>query len=100
MSFFGTARIFLAGECSWFLGLFYYYNIGVEESSIKAFELFSKAAENNYPIAQVYLAKCYYDGYGINCDKNMAFEWYQKSANNGSSIGQFYLGNCYEFGIG
>jgi len=62
---------------NWFLGLFYYYNIGVEENSIKAFELFSIAANNNYPIAQVYLAKCYYDGYGINWDRKMAFVWYQ-----------------------
>ncbi|PKY51029.1 kinase-like protein [Rhizophagus irregularis] len=85
----------------WFLGLFYYYNIGIEEeNSIKAFELFSKAANNNYSIAQVYLAKCYYDGYGINCGKRMTFDWCEKSANNGSIIGNFYLGYCYEFGIG
>ncbi|CAB4393314.1 unnamed protein product [Rhizophagus irregularis] len=37
----------------WFLGLFYYNNIGVEENVIKAFELFSKAADDNYPIAQI-----------------------------------------------
>src|SRR4051812_12321701 len=43
----------------WFLGLFYYYNIGIE-NNMKAFELFSKAANDDYPIAQVYLAKCYY----------------------------------------
>ncbi|GBC52664.1 kinase-like domain-containing protein [Rhizophagus irregularis DAOM 181602=DAOM 197198] len=85
----------------WFLGLFYYYNIGIEEeNSIKAFELFSKAANNNYSIAQIYLAKCYYDGYGINRGKRMSFDWCEKSANNGSIIGKFYLGYCYEFGIG
>ncbi|GES99200.1 kinase-like domain-containing protein [Rhizophagus clarus] len=86
----------------WFLGLFYYYNIiNTEENiSMKTFELFSKAANNNYPIAQVYLAKCYYDGYGINCDESLAFYWYKNSVNNGSVIGKFYLGYCYEFGIG
>ncbi|RGB38822.1 hypothetical protein C1646_755227 [Rhizophagus diaphanus] len=84
----------------WFLGLFYYYNIGIEEeNSIKAFELFSKAANNNYSIAQV-LAICYYDGYGNNCGKRMTFDWCEKSANNGSIFGKFYLGYCYEFGIG
>ncbi|GBC08662.1 hypothetical protein RclHR1_00830013 [Rhizophagus clarus] len=86
----------------WFLGLFYYYNINIEEntSTVNAFELFLKAANNNYSIAQVYLAKCYYDGYGINSDKRLAFDWCKKSVNNGSIIGKFYLGYYYEFGIG
>ncbi|GBC52943.2 kinase-like domain-containing protein [Rhizophagus irregularis DAOM 181602=DAOM 197198] len=85
----------------WFFGLFYYYDIEIEENnSIKAFELFSKAADDNYSIAQVYLAKCYNDGYGIEENKNLAFNLYQKAAENGSIIGQFYLGYCYEFNIG
>ena len=62
--------------------LFYYYNIGVKESNNKAFELFLKAAENNYSIAQVYLAKCYDDGYGTEINKTLAFNWYQKAAEN------------------
>ncbi|UZO08517.1 uncharacterized protein OCT59_028771 [Rhizophagus irregularis] len=87
-------------EYIWLYGLFYYYGIGIEENDEKAFELFSKAAENNYSIAQVYLAKCYNDGYGIEKNKNLAFNWYQKGAENKSIIGQFYLGYCYEFNIG
>ncbi|UZO07139.1 uncharacterized protein OCT59_027437 [Rhizophagus irregularis] len=83
------------------LGLLYYYNIGTDEGSTKAFELFLKASENNYSFAQVYLGKCYYDGgYGIECNHNLAFNWIQKSAESGNIIAQFYLGNCYEFGIG
>ncbi|CAI2182962.1 17090_t:CDS:2, partial [Funneliformis geosporum] len=70
----------------WFLGLFYYYSIGVNEDHNKALKLFLKAAEDNYPIAQVYLAKCYY-----NNDKVLSFKWYQKSAEHESSIGEFYL---------
>jgi len=46
-------------QYSWFLGLFYYYNIGVKGDNAKAFELFSKPADENYSIAQVYLVKCY-----------------------------------------
>ncbi|UZO07701.1 uncharacterized protein OCT59_027977 [Rhizophagus irregularis] len=84
----------------YFLGLFYYYNIGVEEDSVKAFKLFLKASEDNFSIAQVYLAKCYNDGYGTGCNKKLAFNWYKKSVENGSIIGQFYLGYCYELGIG
>ncbi|GBB88365.1 hypothetical protein RclHR1_14930004 [Rhizophagus clarus] len=85
---------------NWLFGLFYYYGIGIEENYIKAFELFLKAAENDYSIAQVYLAKCYNDGYGTEEDKSLAFTWFHKAAGNKSIIGQFYLGYCYEFNIG
>ena len=85
---------------AWLLGLFYYYNIRVKENRIKAFELFSEAANDNYSIAQVYLASCYNDGYGTKQDRGLAFHWYQKAASNGSIIGQFYLGYCYEFNVG
>ncbi|PKY57744.1 kinase-like protein [Rhizophagus irregularis] len=83
----------------WLLGLFYYYNIGFDEkedNSIKSFKLFSKAANDNYLIAQVYLAKCYYDGHGTTLDHLLAFKYYLESAKNGSIIGQFCLGNFYE----
>ncbi|GES98899.1 kinase-like domain-containing protein [Rhizophagus clarus] len=85
----------------WFLGLFYYFNIGIKDvSSSKAFELFLKAANKNYPIAQVYLAKCYYDGYGTKIDYNLAFSWCKKSVENESIIGRLNLGYCYKLGIG
>ena len=57
----------------WFLGLFYYYGIDMEENGTKGFELFSKASEKNHPISQVYLARCYNDGYGTECNKKFAF---------------------------
>ncbi|POG62841.1 hypothetical protein GLOIN_2v1757723, partial [Rhizophagus irregularis DAOM 181602=DAOM 197198] len=67
----------------WFFGLFYYYDIEIEENNrIKEFELFLKAADDNYSIAQVYLAKCYNDGYGTEQNKDSAFKWYQKAAEN------------------
>ncbi|CAI2177715.1 15382_t:CDS:2 [Funneliformis geosporum] len=65
--------------------LFYY---GTEENSKSAFELFFKASESNYSLAQVYIAKCYNDGYGIEQNKYLAFKWYQK------------LAYCYDKGIG
>ena len=80
----------------WFLGLFYHYGIGTDEDSNKAFELFLKAAEDNYSIAQVYLAKHYYH----QVEDDLAFKYYQQSVENPSGIGQFYLGCCYESGIG
>ncbi|CAI2176520.1 19673_t:CDS:2 [Funneliformis geosporum] len=80
----------------WLLGLLYY----IDDDSFNAFELFLKAAENNYSISQVYLAKCYYHGNWTECNRKLSFVWYQKSVENGSIIEQFYLGHCYEFGIG
>ncbi|CAI2163652.1 19529_t:CDS:2 [Funneliformis geosporum] len=85
---------------TWLLGLLYYYNIAIKENNIKVVELFLKAAEKNYSISQVYLAKCYYNGYGIECDKKLSSDWYKKSVENGSIVGQYYLGHCYEYGIG
>ncbi|GBC07809.1 hypothetical protein RclHR1_07700002 [Rhizophagus clarus] len=92
-----------ASSYKWLFGLFYYYNIidiVTEEDKNKAFQLFLKAAEDNFPLAQICLAKCYCEGYGTKKDKCLAFEWYKKSVENKSIIGQFYLGYCYENGIG
>ncbi|PKY13291.1 hypothetical protein RhiirB3_425081 [Rhizophagus irregularis] len=50
----------------------YYFNIVIENDfNFKDFKLFLKAANENFPIAQVYLAKCYYDGYGTE----ISFNW-------------------------
>ncbi|UZO08179.1 uncharacterized protein OCT59_028441 [Rhizophagus irregularis] len=90
-------------QYKWFLGLFYYYDIDTEdteENSSKALKLFSRASEDNFSLAQIYLGKCYNDGEETEQSKYLAFTWYQKSVENGSILGQFYLGYCYEFGIG
>ncbi|EXX71851.1 hypothetical protein GLOIN_2v1784613 [Rhizophagus irregularis DAOM 181602=DAOM 197198] len=85
----------------WFLGLLYYFNIGIEEDfNFKAFNLFLKAANENFPIAQVYLAKCYFEGYGTEIDYNLSFNWCKKSVENDSIIGRLNLGYCYKLGIG
>ncbi len=70
----------------WFLGIFYHYGIGIDEDNNKAFELFSKAAEDNYSMAQIYLAECYYNEYGTEKNYNLVFTYYQKSVENGSII--------------
>ncbi|GES82574.1 kinase-like domain-containing protein [Rhizophagus clarus] len=96
------------------------YNIGVEEVSIKAFELFIKASENNYSIAQIYLAKLHNDG----CNKKMtfdckalsagcyrlrkgvekkevkAFKYYEDLTKNEITDVQFQLRNCFYYEIG
>ncbi|PKC73077.1 hypothetical protein RhiirA1_451593 [Rhizophagus irregularis] len=54
----------------------YYFNIVIENDfNFKDFKLFLKAANENFPIAQVYLAKCYYNGYGTEINYNLPFNW-------------------------
>ncbi|CAI2182567.1 11742_t:CDS:2, partial [Funneliformis geosporum] len=64
----------------------------------EAFSLFLKAAEDNYPIAQVYLSICYKEGFGITKDNQLAFTWLKKSVDNIDNIiyGQLNLGIYYE----
>ncbi|CAI2166987.1 12306_t:CDS:2 [Funneliformis geosporum] len=96
--------------------------INFEKNENKAFQLFSRASEDNYPIAQVYLKAafkicedlaeqgfdnaqvflgCLYDnGEGIKKDLNKSIYWYNKAAENKNEIAQYNLGQCYRLGIG
>ncbi|GBC08527.1 hypothetical protein RclHR1_08190003 [Rhizophagus clarus] len=76
-----------------FRGFLYFNEIIVKKNEDKAFELFSKASEDNFSIAQLYLGK-------LSKDPKEAFYWYQRSAENGNKLAQFYLGKCYENGRG
>ncbi|CAI2177404.1 6641_t:CDS:2 [Funneliformis geosporum] len=71
-----------------------------ESVESNGYHLFLKSSEENFSLAQVYLAQCFNDGHGIEQNHDLAFKWYQKAAECESTIGQFYLGNCYEHGIG
>ncbi|PKK71931.1 kinase-like protein [Rhizophagus irregularis] len=75
-----------------FQGFLYFNAIIEKRDKGKAFELFSKASKDNYPIAQVYLGK-------MRKDPKDAFYWYQKSAENGNKLAQFYLGKYKEKSI-
>ena len=79
-----------------FLGFLYYNGIIVEKNTNEAFKLFSKASENNYPMAQVYLSKCYQTGIGIEFDHDLAITCLYNSIEYNSICGQLYLGNLYE----
>src|SRR6266545_6477404 len=83
-----------------FLGFFYFSNINFEKNENEAFKLFLKVSEDNYPIAQVYLAKCYKEGFGTKRDDKLAFNWIQKAVENESICGQLELGIYYENNIG
>ncbi|CAI2180853.1 6437_t:CDS:2, partial [Funneliformis geosporum] len=78
-----------------FLG---YIQLNFNRDEAEAFSLFLKAAEDNYPIAQVYLSICYKEGFGITKDNQLAFTWLKKSVDNIDNIiyGQLNLGIYYE----
>src|SRR6266542_3015018 len=81
------------------LGFFYHNKFSLEENNSEGFVFFLKAAEDSYPIAQVYLSRCYIKGFGTEISNNLAFNWIQKAAENESIIGQNILGCYYKDGI-
>ncbi|CAB4398643.1 unnamed protein product [Rhizophagus irregularis] len=86
-------------QYTFFLGFLYYNGIIVENDD-EAFRLFSKASEDNYPIAQVYLSKCFQEGRGTEINNDLAITYLRNAIKNNSICGQLYLGNLYEDGIG
>ncbi|RGB40146.1 kinase-like domain-containing protein [Rhizophagus diaphanus] len=80
------------------------YNLGnyykCNKDYDKAFELFKKSAEGEYPEGIAQLGYCYFNGIGTNVDKQKAFELFQKAANLGNIFGTNNLGYCYQYGIG
>src|SRR6266540_6010313 len=83
-----------------FLLGFFYHKFSLLENNSEGFVYFLKAAEDSYPIAQVYLSICYNKGFGTEISDNLAFNWIQKAAENESIIGQNILGCYYKDGIG
>ncbi|RIA88465.1 hypothetical protein C1645_725880, partial [Glomus cerebriforme] len=96
------------------------HKIGVEKNTIKAFELYKKAAEKGYieknkikefelykeaaakdHIDSIYrLGNCYLLGIGTEKKEIKAFELYKKAADKDHIDSIYRLGNCYLFGTG
>ena len=66
----------------------------------KAFEWFTKAAEQGHAFAQNNIGLCYYYGEGVLQDYSKSFEWFEKGAEQGNEFAQINLGNCYYYGEG
>ncbi|CAI2185140.1 18568_t:CDS:1, partial [Funneliformis geosporum] len=65
------------------LGDCYIQGIGTSVDERRAFELYLKAANMNYNVAQYNVAICFEDGIGTTKNKEKANEWYKKAAANG-----------------
>ena len=59
------------------LGLAYYEDDSVPQNYKKAFELFQKAADQDYAPAKYDLGTMHYEGVAVEIDYKKAFEWFQ-----------------------
>jgi TonB family protein len=85
------------------------YNLGVHQmvgdlaggKDLKAaFASVTKAAEQQFPPAEVMLGRFYRDGLGTPKDDAKAVEWFDRAAGHGDPNGQFELGIMYRAGRG
>ncbi|ENU27824.1 tetratricopeptide repeat protein [Acinetobacter modestus] len=73
------------------LGWVYQNSQDVIQNYEKAFEWYSKAANQGNAQAQYNLGSLYQNGQGVEKDDKKAFEWYRKAASNGHSQAKLVL---------
>jgi Sel1 repeat len=73
---------------------------GVEADPAEAFRLYQRAAEQEFPPAQLFLGRCYEHGIGVEADPHQAVKLYRKAAVDELPVAMGMLGWCYENGIG
>jgi hypothetical protein len=66
----------------------------VKGNEKKAFEWFTKGAENSNPICQYYLGYCYANGIGVKPDEKKALVWYIKAAEQGHLLSKKLVEEC------
>ena len=77
------------------LGMAYTLGDILEQDSIKAFEHFTRSAQQGYAPARYRLGVAYANGDGTEKDLAKAVEWYDKSARQGHTIAQRSLAIIY-----
>jgi TPR repeat protein len=81
------------------LGYFKFHGIEISQNFNQAFDLFTKASNQDHILAQYCVGLCYEFGYGTMKNEKLAFEYYEKLANKGFAIGIFKIGYFYYQGI-
>ncbi|MCI0733796.1 MAG: serine/threonine-protein kinase [Methylococcaceae bacterium] len=71
-----------------------------QKDNESALELYRKAAEKRYALAQNNLGRMSEQGDGVIKDPEQAMNWYRKAAEQGLAWGQYNLGRIYETGPG
>ena len=73
---------------------------GTPRDYIEALKWYRKAAELEYPDADLTLGNLYANGYGLEQDYKKAEQHYRKAAEAGNALAQSNLGHLYEGGWG
>ena len=76
------------------------FEAGVAADAAKAAYWYGRAAEQDDPVAQAYLAEMYAKGLGIAPDDVAALKWYRRAAELGHPASQYNVGLFYAFGRG
>lgn len=82
------------------LAVSYEQGNGVPKDTVKAFDLYHKAAEMGRCDGKRNVGKCYFYGIGTSEDKEKALEWFRKAAEEGDGYSQYHIAKCYDEGIG
>ena len=82
------------------LGSCYQYGHSTDQDHNKAFEFYTKSAEQGNSLAMNNVGACYYNGQGCDQNYTKAFEWQEKGAKLGDSGAMYNVGICYENGKG
>ncbi|MBE6405521.1 MAG: SEL1-like repeat protein [Lentisphaerae bacterium] len=69
-------------------------------STRKAFEIFSKYADQGNPEALAWLGRCYVHGVGTKVEYDKAYEYFSKAADQNNPWGIYGLGYCKKNGYG
>lgn len=82
-------------------GYMYEHGLNSKKRDLKlAAKWYSKAAEQEHPLATASLGRCYLEGLGVEIDHARAFELLKEAADLGIVVALFYLGECYRNGYG
>src|SRR5712675_158125 len=82
------------------VGLAYLTGDGVHKDDVEAVKWLRKAADQDNPVAERFLAEMYFKGRGVTADNAEAAKWLRKAAEQGLAAGQVGMGALYENGAG
>jgi TPR repeat protein/pSer/pThr/pTyr-binding forkhead associated (FHA) protein len=82
------------------LGAWYFDGYGLPKDEKRAFELFSKAAAQKFPVAQSNVGVCFFLGAGVPQDAEQAVKWFRLAAEQHYAKGQLNLAMCLDRGDG
>src|ERR1700693_4083418 len=82
------------------LGVNYLTGDGVAKDDAEALTWFRKAADQDNPVAERYMAEMYFKGRGVPADNLEAAKWLRMSAEQGDAQSQYSLAVLYTQGMG